>query len=323
MTIGGAVIWAVVFGMAVYAVIGKNRPQSAYFTDRFILAGGVIFPTVVLAALLVFSLRLLPDWRGTESADLRIHVTGEQFWWRVRYEDLAPMRASAQPGATPNRPFGPSQDPGLAPPDPSRPPLPPPSTRLNSFETANQLYLPQGRLVEFALTAEDVIHSFWVPALGGKLDMIPGRTNILRLRPDTVGVFRGVCAEFCGLSHALMAFEVHVIEPEEFDAWHEAEAAPARPETEAERGLALFTRAGCAACHQLRGLAEQGSIGPDLTHFAARSQFGAGTLPLTREALRDWLIRPQTLKPGARMPGYADLPADELEILVNFLMGLK
>lgn len=187
MTGAGAVIWALVMGITLYAVLARRKPTSKRFADRFILGAGVLFPTIALAFLLGFGLRLLPDWREGDRPDLRIHVVGEQFWWRVTYEG----------------------------PDGSR------------FETANTMHLPVGAEVELVLTAHDVIHSFWIPALGGKLDMIPGRDTVLRLRPDEIGRYRGVCAEFCGLSHGLMAFEAVVEPPQEFDAWLRAEAAPA------------------------------------------------------------------------------------------------
>jgi cytochrome c oxidase subunit 2 len=282
MTAGGAVIWLVVMAITVYAVLGRNKPETERFADRFILVGGVVFPTVVLAALLIFGLRLLPGAGGIRSPDLTVHVTGEQFWWRVIYET----------------------------PDGQR------------FETANQIRLPLGKHIELHLTAHDVIHSFWIPPLGGKLDMIPGRINILRLTPDQLGTFRGVCAEFCGMSHALMAFEAVVEPPEDFALWLASEAAPAAAPT-APEAAAAFIQSGCGACHQVRGIVEKGAVGPDLTHLASRATLAAGTLPMTRETLAAWLDDPQAIKPDARMPGYADLTAAQREAILNFLMGLK
>lgn len=281
MTAGGALIWIVVMGTAVYAVLGRRKPRSERFADRFILAGGVVFPTVVLAALLVYGLRLLPDWRPVPEPDLRVHVTAEQFWWRIAYEL----------------------------PDGGR------------VETANELHLPQGRVVEFSLTATDVIHSFWIPPLGGKLDMVPGRTNLLRLTPARTGSFRGVCAEFCGMSHALMAFPVEVRGAAEFDAWLAAEAAPAAPGP--EPGEAAFREAGCGACHVVRGVTEEGSAGPDLTHLARRQTLAAGTLPMSEAALAAWIADPAAVKPDARMPAYADLPRDRRDAILTFLTGLR
>lgn len=277
MTIGGALVWAVVMGAAIYAVVGKRRPRSEKFADRFIFFGGVAFPTIGLAALLVVGLALLPDWAEADQPDLRVHVMAEQFWWRFNYE-------------TPE---------GLV-------------------ESANELHLPVGATAEFVLESTDVIHSFWIPALGGKMDAIPGRTNLWRLTPTKPGIYRGVCAEFCGPSHALMAFQVVVHEPQDFQAWLEAEARPA-----SARGAEAFIAAGCGACHTVRGISEAGSVGPDLTHFASRRSLGADTLPITSETLADWLVAPQHIKPGNRMPSFASLPQADRDAIIAFLMELK
>jgi cytochrome c oxidase subunit 2 len=277
MTGAGAVIWFIVMGLAVYAVVGRRRPKSEKFADRFVLIGGVIFPSVVLAALLVFGLSLLPAWTEGEAPDKRIHVTAEQYWWRIVYE-----RADGTP-----------------------------------VETANEVHLPVDETAEFVIDSPDVIHSFWIPALGGKMDAIPGRTNVLRLKPTRAGVYRGVCAEFCGPSHALMAFAVEVHTADSFAAWLDRLSAPASADP------APFNRAGCGACHSIRGVSEQGSVGPDLTHFASRSTIAAGTLPNTPDNLRVWLVSAADVKPDAHMPSYAMLPADELDALVAFLMELR
>lgn len=273
----GAVIWVLVIGTAIYAVIGRRRPTTEKFADRFILVGGVLFPTVTLAALLVIGLSLLPHWSAQTPPDLRVHVSAEQFWWRIAYET----------------------------PDGRR------------VESANEVHLPAQSVVEFVITSPDVIHSFWIPALGGKMDAIPGRTNVLRLTPTDPGTYRGVCAEYCGLSHALMAFVVVVHPRDAFAAWLAAEATPATADA------TPFRQAGCAACHTIRGVTEQGRIGPDLTHLAARQTIGAGTLPLTPADLRDWLRATEAIKPDVHMPAYAMLPDAELDALVAALMALK
>lgn len=278
MTIGGALVWCIVMGCAIYAVLGKKRPRSEKFADRFILVGGVAFPTIGLAFLLVFGLSMLPDWDGSDEPDLRIHVVAEQFWWRMNYE----------------LPDG------------------------NTVETANELHLPVNSTVEFVLYSHDVIHSFWIPALGGKMDMIPGRTNLWRLRPTETGVFRGVCAEFCGPSHALMAFQVVVHDEEGYQAWLAAEQQPASP-----AGAETFIASGCGACHVVRGVSEAGSVGPDLTHFASRRSLGADTLPITAETLHSWLAAPSHIKPGVRMPSFGTLPQADRDAIVAFLLELK
>ena len=277
MTGAGAVIWVIVMGAAIYAVIGTRKPKSEKFADRFILIGGVAFPTVALALLLILGLSLLPSWAETEEPDLRIHVQGEQYWWRLGYEL----------------------------PDGSR------------VETANELHLAVDSVVELVLTSTDVIHSFWIPALGGKMDAIPGRTNVLRLEPIKPGVYRGVCAEFCGPSHALMAFPVGVHEKDVFAAWLAAEQQPAR-----SQGSEPFIASGCGACHTVRGVVETGTIGPDLTHLATRTTIAAGTLPNTREHLSAWIVSPEHAKPDARMPSYGSLPQADRDAIVDYLMSL-
>lgn len=277
MLAGAVVIWLLVFGAAIYATLGRSRPQGERAADHVILFGGVVFPTLTLGALLAFGLTLLPDWAAGEAPDLRVHVHAEQYWWRVRYE---------LPGG-----------------------LPP-------VEAANEVVLPAGATVDFHLTSPDVIHSFWIPPLGGKMDAIPGRENVLRLRPLREGVYRGVCAEFCGAGHAFMAFRAEVLAPEAFAAWMARQAAPAAGDATA------FLAAGCGACHRVRGIVAQGNVGPDLTHIGARASI-AGILPNTDAAMRDWLRNPQAVKPDARMPGYAALPAPELEAILAFMRGLK
>ena len=293
----GAAIWLIVLGFALYAVIGRNRPTTERFADRFIFIGGVVFPTLTLAALLIVGLSLLPDWRADQPPALRVHVSAEQFWWRITYE---------APGTYENT--GTYETPGTY--DNTGGPL---------IESANEVHLPANSVVEFVITSPDVIHSFWIPALGGKMDAIPGRTNVLRLTPTSPGTYRGVCAEYCGLSHALMAFVVTVHPPDAFATWLAAEATPATATADA----APFRQAGCAACHRIRGVMEQGRIGPDLTHFASRQTIGAGTLPLTPTDLRDWLRATDAVKPDVHMPAYSMLPDREVDRLVGALMELR
>jgi cytochrome c oxidase subunit 2 len=274
---GAVVVWSIVMGITVYAVLGRKRPRTERFADAFILGGGVAFPTIGLAILLVYGLSLLPNWTSAEAPGLRVHVQSEQYWWRFAYE------------------------------------LPDGSL----VETANELHLPNNVTAEFVLTSTDVIHSFWIPALGGKMDLIPGRTNLLRLTPTKAGTYRGVCAEFCGPSHTFMAFPVVVHDAASYAAWLEAERTPATS------GSDLFTASGCDACHTVRGIAETGKVGPDLTHFGSRSTIGAATLPNTRENLLAWLADPQRIKPGVAMPGYASLPETDRAAIADYLMGLK
>jgi cytochrome c oxidase subunit 2 len=170
-----------------------------------------------------------------------------------------------------------------------------------------------------------VIHSFWIPSLAGKLDMIPGRVNRLVVEPTRTGTFRGACAEFCGASHALMAFSVEVMEPAAFEAWLGQQAADAaEPATAlAVRGRELFNQVGCGGCHTVRGTEAAGVIGPDLTHLASRPTLAAATLPNTHEALVRWITRTETVKPGSLMPSFGALPADHVEAIATYLGGLE
>jgi cytochrome c oxidase subunit II len=188
-------------------------------------------------------------------------------------------------------------------------------------EAANELRLPVGRRVMLELDGGDVIHSFWVPGLAGKMDMIPGRTNLLPVRADKPGRYRGVCTEFCGLSHALMAFDVVAMEPAAFDRWLAAQARPAVASRDA--GAAGFLRHGCGGCHQLRGAGAGGRIGPDLTHFGTRATIGAGTLPMTTANLVRFIKAPDSVKPGVRMPAYPQIADAEAVAIARYLQGLK
>ena len=243
---------------------------------------------LVVAGLLVLTLgSFLVDRElsRVDTADaVRIRVTGAQWWWKAEYDDPVPA---------------------------------------NRLVTANELRLPVGRPAIVELRADDVIHSFWIPNLAGKIDLIPGRTNTLTLNPRRVGVFRGQCAEFCGLQHSQMALDARVETPEAFEAWRRAQQAPAREPTTARqaRGLQVFLGAACAACHQIRGTPAGGRTGPDLTHLAGRRYLAAGALANDPGGLMAWLHDPQAVKPGNRMPEVKLSPAD-LDALVAYLGSL-
>jgi cytochrome c oxidase subunit 2 len=193
-------------------------------------------------------------------------------------------------------------------------------------ETANELRLPVGERVEVELSSPDVIHSFWVPSLAGKMDMIPGRTTRLALEPTRTGVFRGTCAEYCGASHALMAFDVIVTEDDEFQRWLQTQSTPAAAapvDPMAQRGQDAFLANGCSACHTIRGTAAAGRIGPDLTHVASRISIGAATLPNGMDALVRWIRDTDRVKPGVHMPAFRTLPPGELTALAAYLGSLQ
>ena len=190
---------------------------------------------------------------------------------------------------------------------------------------ANELHIPVGEPVRLELTSGDVVHSFWVPQLHGKVDMFPDLTTRLWLQADQEGVYRGQCAEFCGVQHARMAFHVFAKTPKEFAAWV-AEKQQSRPDPDAEvfqRGHQVFMRHGCAACHSIRGTEAVARAAPNLTHVGSRRMLGAATLMNTPENLRDWLADPNRFKPGVLMPPTKDISEEETEALVDYLLSLK
>ena len=264
-------------GVMVLLFVAVRRQPGAVNARRWIIGGGMLFPAGVLAALFAWSEWHRPPWRAVPPRDaLIVGVTARMWWWEVRMRDPAS-------GA--------------------------------EVVTANEIRVPVGRPLYVGLTSADVIHSFWVPALGGKMDAMPGRVQHLQLQADRAGTWRGQCAEFCGDQHARMGLHVVALAPADFDAWLAAQARPAQaPSTpELERGRQAFLDSRCNACHAVRGVSEESRLGPDLTHVGSRLQLGAGTLRNGREALADWVRHTQQHKPGARMPS-ADNRLDEATV---------
>jgi cytochrome c oxidase subunit 2 len=185
--------------------------------------------------------------------------------------------------------------------------------------TANEIHIPARTPVRLEVRTADVIHSFWVPELNRKIDLIPGRTNSILLRADRPGRYRGQCAEFCGLQHANMAFEVVAEPAARFRRWLAAQARPAAPRGSGEQA---FLGVGCAACHTIRGTPAEGDVGPDLTHVASRTTLAALTIPNNRASLAAWIADPQHVKPGNKMPRL-DLGRPELQAVVAYLESLK
>jgi cytochrome c oxidase subunit 2 len=190
--------------------------------------------------------------------------------------------------------------------------------------TANEIVVPVGSPVRIRLQSRDVIHSFWVPRLHHKLDLIPNEWTSTWLRAEKPGVYGGVCAEFCGLQHARMHFVVRALPQREWEEWVAAAAKPAEPpRTEsARRGQEVFLSSSCAYCHTIRGTPAAGWVGPDLTHFGSRATIAGATLPNTRGFLGGWIADPQHQKPGALMPR-TPLEGDELQDLLDYLQSLR
>ena len=283
----GTVVLVVVVIACWLAIRGSDGARAQLAATTSVVVGGIVFPALTLPVLLGYGVWLTQAsvHRSAAVSAIRIEVVGEQWWWRVTYEGV-----DGHPVAS-----------------------------------ANEIHLPAGRPVDFILKSADVIHSFWVPNLGGKVDMIPGRTNHLQLAADKPGIFRGQCAEYCGGPHALMALEVVAMSGAAFDAWLAAQSMPAaQPATPAaERGKALFLAAGCGGCHAVRGTAATGTVGPDLTHIGSRRSVGVDTLPLTQANLARFIVDGQHLKPGNRMPPFRIFGDEELGALTTYLESLR
>ncbi len=289
---GAVVVWALVVWLAWSAMHGRVSRHTERQARLYVIGGGVLFPTLVLAGLLAYGLGMMPALlEPAPPGSLKISVSGEQWWWRVRYH-------TADGG---------------------------------EVELANEIRLPVGEPASFELESPDVIHSFWIPSLAGKMDMIPGRRTRLVLHPTRTGTFRGQCAEFCGDSHALMAFPVVVMEKDAFAAWLTAQRAPAAtPQADAgpearrvNRGRDAFLEHGCSACHTVRGTLARGAIGPDLTHVGGRLTLGAGILPNDHPSFVRWIAETDRVKPGVLMPHYRMLPSGEHDALAAYLESLQ
>jgi cytochrome c oxidase subunit II len=247
----------------------------------------VALTVVTLALLLVATVATGRGLRtlGGEEPAVTVLVTARQWWWDVEYWD------------------------------------PVPSHRVR---TANEIHVPVGRTVLVKTRSADVIHSFWVPALHGKQDHIPGHDASLTLKADRPGTFAGQCAEFCGYQHAHMRLLVVAEAPEAFEAWLEAQRHPAAEPADslAQRGRDVFFAGSCVLCHAIVGTTAGARTGPDLTHLGSRAMLAAGTLPNTPGHLAGWIVDPQSVKPGARMPANS-LDAEDLQALLAYLGGLR
>jgi cytochrome c oxidase subunit 2 len=262
----------------------KERPRA----DR--LATLAVSGLVALTAVILVVLTAATFLTGKSLADMQgeglvLRVTGQQWWWQVTYESDQPSRV---------------------------------------LTVANEIHVPVGETVTLKLTSADVIHSFWVPSLAGKTDLIPRRTNIQSFVVDRPGTYRGQCAEFCGFQHAHMGLLVIAHPRAEFDAWYEAQLKPAERPSEAgrQRGEQVFTSRACAMCHGIRGTSAAGRVAPDLTHVGSQQTIGAGTLPMSEDNLARWIADPHHFKPGVNMPK-TDLSGEDIGAVAAYLAGLK
>ena len=223
--------------------------------------------------------------QAADRPGLNITLIGHQWWWEVRYDNSDPSKI---------------------------------------VRTANELHLPAGVTAHISLQSGDVIHSLWIPNLAGKQDLIPGRAIGLALQPLHEGVYRGQCAEFCGMQHANMALDVTVESPAAFARWRAAQLVPAPPPAtpQGRAGLILVTQGPCASCHNIAGTNASGQMGPDLSHVAGRRSIAAGTLPMNHQSLAGWIANPQGAKPGTNMPNVPMNPR-EREAITAYLETLR
>jgi len=247
---------------------------------RGILIGTGI-SVLILLGTFVYTLVVLTGYdAGFRDTRLTIRVTGYRYWWALDY-----LRTDG----------------------------------VRDFTAANEVHIPVGERVRLDLVGGDVIHSFWVPALAGKIDLVPGQTNHMWIEADHPGRYYGQCAEFCGTSHANMRITVFAQSPKAFRAWEAAQRKPAGP---GPGGQVLFEARGCAACHTIRGTEAHGDAGPDLTHVGSRSTLAAGIIPNSPPRMKRWLADPDSVKPGTLMPN-ADLSPRELAVMTSYLESLQ
>jgi cytochrome c oxidase subunit 2 len=280
------VVWIAV---ATAATIGirRGRRSASTASDSQIARHVAMAAGVSVVALIALLFESVLTGRAVDTlrapGALRIQITGNQWWWDIQYTNAVPSLI---------------------------------------VTTANEIHIPVGRPVQFDLRSNDVIHSFWVPSLQGKIDLVPGRLNELWLQADKPGVYRGQCAEFCGLQHARMALVVVAEAPDDFERWLAGNRAPApAPDTpQQQRGRAVVEQT-CAMCHTVTGTHAGGRTAPDLTHLASRSTIAAG-MPNTRGHLAGWIADPQQIKPGSRMPPQG-LSGNDLQAVLSYLETLK
>ena len=284
------VMWVLIWWIATRrrGSFDHHEPVDAGGGQSWILIGGFAIPAVILAVVFVLGLRTMmayPLHDGTPGTP-EIRLTGHQWWWEIHYV-----------GGEPN----------------------------TNFVTANEIHIPVGRAVNLELDSADVIHSFWVPNLSGKVDLIPGQVNHMRLRADKPGIYFGKCSEFCGAQHAHMQILVVAHAPEEFEAWRAHQLEPAStPSTPQEvLGEALFMARPCALCHTIHGTPAQGSVAPNLTHIALRRGLAANTLINDKANLSAWVTHAQALKPEVAMPNVTQFSGEELQALVAYLQQLR
>ncbi|HJQ99397.1 MAG TPA: cytochrome c oxidase subunit II [Candidatus Polarisedimenticolaceae bacterium] len=292
--IGFTAVSIVMWGLIVWIAkrrtgsLGEHDPPEIGGGEKWILIGGLGIPVLAFAITFGATLRTLSAFPEPMHAHghTGVRVVGHQWWWEVHTI---------------------GQDPS------------------DHTVSANEIHIPVGPPVDVELVTADVIHSLWVPRLHGKVDLVPGLKNHIRLQADAPGVYPGRCAELCGVQHAHMRFLVIAQTKEEYDRWWQNELLPAHePQSDAaRRGKRLFETSACLVCHRIRGTAAYATLGPDLTHLATRQTIGAGSLPNDVATLHAWVADAPSLKPGTLMPPITSFSGEELHDLVAYLQELE
>jgi cytochrome c oxidase subunit II len=287
-----AAVWAIVVIALFYAAWHGSRraipDQSDEINARLKkpVIGATVVTVLILVGFLVYDVSTGQALASLPRQHaLRIKVTGHQWWWQADYLDPTPGK---------------------------------------QVSTANEIHIPVGEPIQIIGESVDVIHSFWAPSLFGKKDLIPGHVTATWFQADKPGIYRGQCAEFCGHQHAKMTVLI-VAEPrDQFDTWYKSQLLPAVPPSDllAAQGEKVFMSKGCPLCHTVAGTLALGRIGPPLTHIGSSYTIGAGTLRNTRGNLAGWVVDPQRIKPGVKMPPN-DLSGTDLQALLSYLEGLK
>jgi cytochrome c oxidase subunit 2 len=291
LLIVSAVVVVIITALVLIAILRRGRSGSVAeipiqdIGGRGWISIGVGLSTVVLVGLVVWTSMTMAKIANPPSKPaLSIDVRGHQWWWEFAYQSDDPSKI---------------------------------------FVTANEIHIPVGKPVRFTLNGEDVIHTFWVPSLGGKIQLIPGQTNVTWLEADRPGVYRGQCSQYCGQQHAHMIFSVFADAPNAFEAWRADQLrAASQPASEDVRLGELRFIGRCGACHTVRGTSANGDVGPDLTHLMSRTTIAGGELPNNPGFLSGWIANPQNLKPGSLMPN-PELSGPDLASIRSFLVTLK
>ena len=268
------------------ALLRQRKQQPTEASMRRTVTTATAATVITLFIILVASVRTGNALASVPALNaMNIEVKGHQWWWEINYPD-----------------FRPDQQVG----------------------TANEIHIPVGRPIRLKVTADDVIHSVWIPALAGKIDAIPSRQNMMWLQADKPGLYRGQCAEYCGLQHAHMVLFVVAESPEDFNKWLENQRKPAPTPNNPTlaRGQQVFMNSPCVVCHTIRGTGANGQVAPDLTHVSSRQTIAAGTLPNNRGSLGGWITDSQRVKPGNRMPPI-NIASEDLDPLISYLGSLR